>query len=140
MPSRSEPKKLPGMIETVTLPVEGMTCASCVARVEKALKRVEGVSAAAVNLATEKATVEFDPAKVTLERLQKAVADSGYTLKAPPAADRGVQIPPESGERTGTAQQLRHDLIASIALTLPVMVLSMLTMTNWFQTSFFLTL
>jgi len=83
MPSRSEPKGLSGQIQTLNLPIEGMTCASCVARVEKALKKVEGVNTAAVNLATEKATVTFDPAKVSLERLQAAVHDSGYTLKLP---------------------------------------------------------
>ena len=49
MPSKGEPRSLSGMIQTVTLPVEGMTCASCVARVEKALRRVEGVTSAAVN-------------------------------------------------------------------------------------------
>ena len=52
-------------------------------RVEKALKKVDGVQNAAVNLATEKATVELDPARVHLESLQKAVADSGYNLVVP---------------------------------------------------------
>src|SRR5512140_492034 len=141
MSSRAEPKNLRATVETLTLPVEGMTCAMCVARVEKALKKVEGVSAAAVNLATEKATVEFDPGKVTFERLQAAVNDSGYTLKAPApeAAMQGVNPPVEARTASGPMQQLRRDLFLSIALTLPVMVLSMLSMTSWFQTSFFLT-
>jgi P-type Cu+ transporter len=142
MPSKSEPKDLSGQLQTVNLPVEGMTCASCVARVEKALKRVEGVSVAAVNLATEKATVAFDPAIVTLEQLQAAVAGSGYTLKLPaPERRPGQTAPPgEPGKRTGPLAQLRRDLTLSIALALPVMLLSMLSMTDWFQTSFFLTL
>jgi len=51
-------------IITQTLPVEGMTCASCVLRVEKALKNVDGVQEANVNLATEKVTLKYDPASV----------------------------------------------------------------------------
>lgn len=140
MPSKAELKKSPGVIETLTLPVEGMTCASCVARVEKALKRVEGVTAAAVNLATEKATVEYDPGKVTFEQLRSAVTDSGYTLKAPvpETTDGGAPVAVETQTPGRPALQLRRDLILSVALTVPVMVLSMLSMTSWFQSSFLL--
>ena len=142
MPSTGEPKNNPGLIETATLPVEGMTCASCVARVEKALKRVDGVSAAAVNLATEKATVRFDPAKVTLEKLQASVADSGYTLGAPARQEQqdGSDRGKDEGVKPGPAMLLRRDLFLSVLLSLPVMVLSMLSMTEWFQQSFVLTL
>ena len=97
MPSSGERKKHPGVIETLTLPVDGMTCASCVARVEKALKKVDGVTAAAVNLATEKATIEFDPGKATIEKLQAAVSDSGYTLK-PPATEVRIDEANRAGE------------------------------------------
>ncbi|MEV1286156.1 heavy metal translocating P-type ATPase [Micromonospora sp. NPDC049679] len=62
-----------------TLEVGGMTCASCVGRVEKALKRVEGVAVAEVNLATEVATVTYDPARTTVEALIDAVGKAGYT-------------------------------------------------------------
>src|SRR3954447_2918589 len=62
-----------------TLEIGGMTCASCVRRVEKSLTKVDGVVAAEVNLATEVATVRFDPATVGLEELTAAVARSGYT-------------------------------------------------------------
>jgi P-type Cu+ transporter len=141
MSSKGDPGKLTGLIQTMTLPVEGMTCASCVARVEKALKRVEGVNAAAVNLATEKATVEFDPTRVTFEQLQTAVSDSGYSLKqpederTPDTSDNAGVTAPVSGH----VQRLRRDLFLSIALSLPVLILSMLSMTDWFQSSFFLT-
>jgi Cu+-exporting ATPase len=50
-------------ISTLTLPVEGMTCASCVARVEKTLKKIDGVEIANVNLATEAVALSFDPAR-----------------------------------------------------------------------------
>jgi Cu+-exporting ATPase len=62
-----------------TLDIGGMTCASCVGRVEKALNRLDGVAGAEVNLATEVATVRFDPASVGLAELTAAVAKAGYT-------------------------------------------------------------
>jgi Cu+-exporting ATPase len=62
-----------------TLDIGGMTCASCVGRVEKALNRVEGVTAAEVNLATEVATVRFDPAQIGVDELTAAVTRAGYT-------------------------------------------------------------
>ena len=62
----------------IVLRVDGMTCASCVAHVEGALKEVDGVADARVNLATEKATVEFDPAQATARDLIEAIDDSGY--------------------------------------------------------------
>ncbi|WP_449061518.1 heavy metal translocating P-type ATPase [Planomonospora algeriensis] len=62
-----------------TLDIAGMTCASCVRRVERALSRVDGVETAEVNLATEVATVTCDPARVTVEALAEAVGRAGYT-------------------------------------------------------------
>ena len=58
----------------VTLDIGGMTCASCVARVERSLKKVPGVAGAAVNLATERATVSYDP-------MQAGVADHVWSLR-----------------------------------------------------------
>jgi len=66
--------------QTLTLPVQGMTCASCVAHVERALKGVEGVADANVNLATEQASVVLDPKLVPLDRLVDAVRDTGYNV------------------------------------------------------------
>jgi Cu+-exporting ATPase len=64
--------------ETLTIGVGGMTCASCVSRVERALKKVPGVGNATVNLATEKATVSFDPASADAETLLTAIENAGY--------------------------------------------------------------
>jgi Cu+-exporting ATPase len=63
---------------TMELPITGMTCASCVARTERAIARVQGVDKAAVNLATEKATVTFDPGEVSTVDLVAAVEGAGY--------------------------------------------------------------
>ena len=68
--------------EVITLPVEGMTCVACVMHVENALRRVPGVSSAEVNLATEKASVEFSAKAVPLEDLRQAVAKAGYSVGA----------------------------------------------------------
>ncbi len=76
-----------GANQVTDLAIEGMTCASCVAHVEKKLTRLSGVAAASVNLATEKARVSYDPASVTLSRLVGAVESAGYRarpLVAPP--------------------------------------------------------
>ena len=65
---------------TLDIPIEGMTCASCVARVEKALKAVPGVSRASVNLATERAAVEFSGAP-DLSAVVRAVDAVGYSAR-----------------------------------------------------------
>ena len=62
----------------LTLPVTGMTCANCVATVERNLKRLDGVQVAVVNLSSERATVDFDPAKLALPDLIGRVQRAGY--------------------------------------------------------------
>ena len=83
---------------TVDIGIGGMTCASCVSRVEKALKKVPGVDAASVNLATESARISFVPANQTLGNqteaiLRRAVRDAGYE---PRAADAAIDAPDTS--------------------------------------------
>lgn len=91
-----------------TLQIGGMTCASCVRRVEKALTRVDGVTAAEVNLATEVATVRFDPEQVGLDELTAAVARAGYT--ATPRFDRPASRPePDGGPEAHTRVDPRAD-------------------------------
>ena len=63
----------------MTIPIEGMTCASCVARIEKVVGKLDGVEKVSVNLATEKADVFYDPSKVRLSAIKKAITDAGYT-------------------------------------------------------------
>jgi len=66
----------------ISFPVEGMFCASCVRRVERALEKVPGVAGANVNLATERASVSYDPASVSLDDLRGAVEKAGYGIPA----------------------------------------------------------
>ncbi|MGA9117068.1 MAG: heavy metal translocating P-type ATPase [Bacteroidota bacterium] len=103
--------------------VEGMTCAACVSRLEKALKTLEGVSEAAVNLATERATVLFDPDLTGEERLEKAAAEAGYAIRPhePETPAPGGISPEDSPQR----RRLRRDFRISLLLTIAVLLLSM---------------
>jgi P-type Cu+ transporter len=66
----------------IDLPVRGMTCASCVARIEKGLADVPGVHEVSVNLAMERATLTYDPARVGVEDITKAIQELGYDVPA----------------------------------------------------------
>ncbi len=125
--------------ERLSLPIEGMTCSSCANRVEKRLNRIEGVEAT-VNFATERATVSFDPGRVEPRELVEAVGETGYTASLPQtAADGPISTPieglsgPSAAEVDPTAD-LRRRLLISAALSLPVLLLSMvepLQFENW---------
>ncbi len=67
-------------VDKISLPVEGMTCASCVARVEKSIAKIEGVTDVAVNLATEKATFNIDKSKTGIGEIKKVVEEAGYKI------------------------------------------------------------
>jgi P-type Cu+ transporter len=119
----------------VSLPVEGMTCASCVLRVEKTLKKIEGVSQASVNLATNRAMIELDPALASLETLRDAVQNAGYTMHLPSEyGSGGAAQTAGDGMEERTARSLKKDFVVSAILTVPVMILSMTSMTEWFHT------
>jgi P-type Cu+ transporter len=113
-----------------TLDIGGMTCASCVGRVEKALRRVDGVAAAEVNLATEAATVRFDPARVGLVELTAAVTRAGYTAtprrETEPTADPvGTEpsAPAEDRDDEGHLTTLQRTWQLTLATGLGLMVL-----------------
>ena len=112
-----------------TLEIGGMTCASCVGRVEKALNRVDGVADAQVNLATEVATVRFDPAEVDLEDLIAAVRRAGYTAtprrETRPTEDRahdGEAGDDRDGEAHLTALKRRWQVTLTAGLGLMVLM------------------
>ncbi|GAA2340849.1 heavy metal translocating P-type ATPase [Dactylosporangium salmoneum] len=108
------------MATSCTLEIGGMTCASCVGRVEKALRKVDGVEQARVNLATERATITFDPARVTVDALATAVGRAGYRAVA--------ETPPEEGPRPEEEPRPERDRgpwawLATLAVGLVMMVL-----------------
>jgi P-type Cu+ transporter len=110
----------------IELPITGMTCASCANRIERGLNKLDGVTAT-VNYATETASVEFDEAAVGPDRLVEAVEAAGYQA----VLLRGEE--PGAGESDPTAP-LWQRLIVSAALSLPVLLVSMIStlqFDNW---------
>jgi Au+-exporting ATPase len=106
---------------SIDLAIEGMTCASCVGRVERALKAVPGVATATVNLATERATVI---GSADAAALVQAVADVGY--EARPASSPTIDLDEEREVRKDAEiAALRRDLAVAAVLTAPLFVLEM---------------
>ena len=100
--------------DSLNLPVQGMTCASCANRVERNLNELDGVDAS-VNFATEQAAVEFDPALVDPAELVEAVEAAGYTAELP-AGPGDDPEPAEAGAADPELEGWRLRLIVSAAL------------------------
>ncbi len=109
-------------IEIVSFPVEGMTCASCVNRITRFLGKVEGVEEANVNLATESASVRFDPSRTDIGALAAAVEAAGYVARiASVEADVAVgEAEPSYAERH--MADLRRRLLVAGILTTPLLL------------------
>ena len=109
----------------VELKITGMSCAACSAKIEKRLGKMEGVSAAAVNLATEKANVEFDPSIVKVSDIINVVGNLGYQAEK----IEDISQDREKAQREKEIKKLRNELITSAVLSSPLilaMVLSLL--------------
>jgi Cu+-exporting ATPase len=111
--------------EKISLPVDGMTCASCVARVEKAVAKFDGISSVNVNLATEKVSFEYDPSIVDLNKLATTVEDIGYKLDLT-ILKKEIKSSQEKNEYVDSyLKELKSDLIFAIVLTIPIMIINM---------------
>jgi Cu+-exporting ATPase len=106
--------------ERVRLELEGMTCASCAARIEKKLNKLEGVEAS-VNYATEEASVTFDPARVQLEQLIRTVEAIGYGAALPRSAVDVTQ----AEEPDDALRMIRRRLVGAAVLTAPLALLQL---------------
>jgi Cu+-exporting ATPase len=121
-------------IQTYSLPIEGMTCASCVLRVETALKGVEGVKNASVNLATEKATVTFEGKNPDLQKLVIAVDEAGYTLVLPKVSSAETRkTAPVENAKEKEYRALKKDFVLALTFGFPIMIFSMVGMTDWWM-------
>lgn len=115
--------------KTVVIPIRGMTCASCAAAIERALRKLNGVEAASVNLATEKATVTYDPSLTRMSVLKHAITAAGYTpLDVEIAAD-SVDRDAERKERETRSLWLRFTVSALFAV--PLLYVAMAPMLPW---------
>src|ERR1035441_1115657 len=121
--------------ETLSLPVEGMSCASCVLRVEKAIKKIEGVEDVNVNLATEKVTFTINNSKADLSQISDAVEDAGYKIILP-SKSISAEVPESTYENDSSKKynELKNSFIFSLILAIPVLIINMVSMTNWFMT------
>ena len=110
----------------VTVAVRGMHCASCVAKVEGALRGVPGVRDATVNLATERATVLFDATAPGMPALRRAVAAAGYEIPEPPsAATAAATERAREAEKAAEERALRRRVVVGALLSAPILVGSM---------------
>ncbi|KQT51197.1 ATPase [Aureimonas sp. Leaf454] len=109
--------------ETRELTVEGMTCASCVGRVERAIAAVPGVSSATVNLATERATIRTLPT-VDTRTIEAAIRDAGYEPRALTASTADA-VDPRQAAKEAEYAKLRRDLLIAAVLTAPLFILEM---------------
>ena len=108
----------------IDLNLKGMTCAACAARIEKKLNKLEGVQKAAINFATEKATVEYDSSRVKVSDMVKAIEALGYN------AQRAEEASPdrEKEQREKEIRRLRTELIISAVLSSPLIMAMLLTL------------
>ncbi len=109
---------------TVVLPIEGMSCASCVAKIEKSLSGLDGVSMAAVNFGTEKAVVKYDPGLLDMDDFKLAVASAGAYRILENADDPGR----EESLRNAAVRSLKIKFIFSTVVAMITMVLGMRNM------------
>lgn len=99
--------------------IEGMNCASCAAHVEKAAAKVEGITYASVNLATERLTISYDDKKTSVDRVVEAVSRAGYKA-IDDEKERRASIP--------ESEKLRKRLIWSLVFTIPLLIITMSAM------------
>jgi len=111
-PTRTEPEAAVRLV----LPVEGMTCASCSARVGRALTKLDGVEGANVNFATHRAAVTYDPSRVDPEALRAAVERVGYAVP---------DVPDDAAMHERRRVRLNRQLTLATVLTVPVLLISM---------------
>ncbi|MFC5200964.1 MULTISPECIES: heavy metal translocating P-type ATPase [Streptomyces] len=131
-PPTASPTAAAPVTAEVELTIGGMTCASCAARVEKKLNRMDGVTAT-VNYATEKAKVSY-PVGVPVADLIATVVKTGYTAEEPPPPPTGTPEPAAGAAEDPELASLRERLVVSALLALPVVLMSMvpaLQFDNW---------
>ncbi|MAT56811.1 MAG: copper-translocating P-type ATPase [Ignavibacteriae bacterium] len=124
------------MKKIFNIPVEGMTCASCVARVEKVVKKFDGVEDVTVNFATEKLSFEADDKEVDLNEIAKKIDEYGYKLKLENQSDDDSSPVEnqknEEDEADKHYNKLKNDFLFALILTFPVFVISMAFDFEWF--------
>jgi len=107
------------------LEVQGMTCASCSATVERVVSKLPGVQTANVNLAAETLSLDYDPNEVTLQQVVGAVADAGYQAILPVDSTIEDELERKKAHKAKRLNNLRRRFIISAILTVPLLLISM---------------
>ncbi len=111
-------------MEKVTLPINGMSCASCVKKVEDALNGLEGVVRASVNFATERATVQSIPGAVSMGDFKRAVKDAGYEILEMERVGKEDIVDREKAAREAEYGKLKRKFITGVILVSPIFLLA----------------
>jgi copper chaperone CopZ len=109
-------------MQTIDLPIRGMTCASCVATIERGLRRVPGVQTASVNLAAAQAAISYDPAIAQVHDLIQAIEDAGYEVTAAHATEGTSGM----ANQPSALQTLKHILKMAACCAGPILGLALL--------------
>ena len=105
------------------LPITGMTCANCALTIERVLKRLDGVVSAGVNLASERASVEYLPGVVSLKAIQQAIRDAGYDVVVPGEGEAAEDV--ERAAREAEIRDQTRKFWIGVAFSVPLLLLSM---------------
>ena len=112
-------------VSELSLPVVGMTCASCVTRIERFLNRADGVDEAVVNLASERATVRYDPARIDRSGIVAAIEAAGYEVAAAPTAGEADAPDAEQAARATEQRSLLRDALLATGIGLAMMTVAL---------------
>ncbi len=107
---------------SITIPIEGMTCAACSRAVEKTIEKLDGVSQVSVNLATNKAKVEYDPNKVRISQIKDAIIKAGYK---PLDIETEGQVNTERVRHERSIRTMKTKLTISLIFAIPLLYISM---------------
>jgi Cu+-exporting ATPase len=114
--------------KTVTIPIAGMTCAACASRIEKVVGKLDGVTKASVNLATEKATVEYDPQKVKIAIIKQSIDKIGYKALD---IEKKITVDEDKLRKEREIRTLWRKLKVSAIFAIPLLYLAMGSMIWW---------
>jgi len=112
----------------IIIPIGGMTCASCAQRIEKALSKLKGVSSASVNLATEKASIHYNPSIIRLSQIKSEILKIGYEPLEIIGTDK---IDEDKARKEKAIKTLWFKFVTSALFSLPLLYLAMAPMIEW---------
>jgi Cu+-exporting ATPase len=114
----------------ITIPIGGMTCAACAQRIEKAVGKLDGVTSSTVNLATEKATIKYNPAIVRISQIKALITKLGYT---PLESQSAAAVDEDKLRKQKAIRVLWTKFIVAAVFSMPLLYLAMGSMIWWLQ-------